>query len=99
MCDAFGRCEVEDAASFVVLFLQCRAKGWAPFTWQEISDYSGKDEFACQNRLHGLIKNLGMPADLKLKLLEYNIPFSDGGWLFEQKGLIYVSDEFVLRCY
>ena len=89
--NAFDNTETEISARYVVRLCQ-RKGGWYPFSYDEIEalyNEAGYRNFAF-NRL--------IEPGMAFYIQKGRVP-EGGGWIIEQEGQYFVTDDFILRCY
>ena len=85
---AFNNYETEVSARYIVRLCQARG-GWQPFTLDEIEAFYNKSDFTF-NRL------VRPGTAYSITKGYYQI---GGGWIIEQNGQYFVTDDFIRRCY
>lgn len=98
--DAFDNMETEISAKWIVKFAQARARGWAPFSYEDINGFYSrtiKDGY----RFNRLVNPEMVPPSLARAfagIIEPRVPVG-GGWIVKIDELYYITDEFVRRCF
>jgi hypothetical protein len=102
--DTFGNAETETSALWVLMFLQARGSGWAPFTVGEMQAFYGRerrDRFAFNQLIAGSHRHM-TAASFPLGELRNNdavievVP-PDGGHQFSDDAVCTVTEKFVAR--
>ena len=91
--DCFGNTETEASAHWIVRLFQERGD-WGPFTHEEIQQFYKnhvRNEQFCFNWLMGPYMVYG--------ILEGNVAMPAKNWIVESDGQLFVTLDFVYRCY